>query len=161
MLFIPAVGRPYICCKHAGSTYELHASSRVASVPLYNSAWSGNFGEDEVVKEVVGCTTSRWPTRFAGMEYDSVRIVSVPVLPCENTENCASKSSFACETGILIESQSPALLSVVALRPFPLNQALMAVTVSLEGESKAEAWKNVILVQEGPQRGRSSVPQLD
>ena len=38
------------------------------------------------------------------------------------------------------ESQSPALLSVVAFSPLSLSQAFMAVIVAFEGERREAAW---------------------
>ena len=72
---------------------------------------------------VVGCTSSRWSLRSVGIEYESVRTISLPESVCSKTVKSASRSSFALLTGTEKLSQSPAGDAVVASMSFSLSQA--------------------------------------
>lgn len=80
--------------------------------------------------------------RSAGMEYDNVRIVCIPVLGCVKTEYSASIRSLILLTGALMLSQSPAGEIVVAFNPFSLSQASTVAVLSGLGDTKDTTWKH-------------------
>ena len=78
-----------------------------------------------------------WLARSDGMEYARVRTLSSPESTCLKVENWVSRSSLAWLTGMLKESQSPAGVSDVAVKPFSDNHWFIAVTVSGLGATNA------------------------
>ena len=86
---------------------------------------------------VVGCTSSRWSLRSVGIEYESVRTISLPESVCSKTVKSASRSSFALLTGTEKLNQSPAGDAFVVSMLFSFSHALTASTDSCFGVTKS------------------------
>lgn len=78
------------------------------------------------------------------MEYDNVRIDSVPLAAWVKTEKSAFRSSLALATGTVKESQSPAAEAEENSMPLSESHWLTAAVVSSEGFANDSTYKPII-----------------
>lgn len=89
--------------------------------------------KDECTHVMVGCTKSTCPFNSAGIEYASVRTVSMPVSALWNVVNSVPRREFACSTVAVADIQSPAGEMVLGVRPAEVSQELTRAIDSAEG----------------------------